>query len=367
MDMKFILPEKNELNSNERIKSIEGCLGFYVTDHGRIGDGFLGKWKNTYLTVYGYEKVYIPIVRNNIKYTGKNKSVHRIVGQAFVNNPNNNPHINHIDGIKTNNHYTNLEWVTPKENVDHAIRIGLLKPNIIKIYQYDMYGNYIQSYSKTKLASNIITKGQFPMYPRKNNNIEDLKKGIIVSSGGYIWMNNYINSDELKKYFPIRQYDKNTGKLINSFFSMTTATKYMKYKSLSSIKQSIDAGYSAKGYIWKNKSYLENGHIDIDILKELKSQLKPNKRYKQIQGYLTYYITDHGRVWSNYSKKWMSIYKPKDKNNLAVRVNKSTYYISRLVVQHFVSVDIDKNVYVIHKDGNSYNNHYTNLKIIKKV
>lgn len=55
------------------------------------------------------------------------KLVHRLVAQAFVPNPDNLPWVNHKDLNKRNNHYTNLEWTTEKENVDHAIRTGAFK------------------------------------------------------------------------------------------------------------------------------------------------------------------------------------------------------------------------------------------------
>ena len=58
----------------------------------------------------------------------KNFGIHVLVARAFIPNPENKTTVNHIDGDKTNNRTDNLEWNTQKENQNHAIKTGLLKP-----------------------------------------------------------------------------------------------------------------------------------------------------------------------------------------------------------------------------------------------
>ena len=76
----------------------------------------------------GYLRVCFCI--NNIK---SYHYIHRLVAGKFIPNPNNLPQVNHIDGNKHNNDVSNLEWVTAKENMVHAVDTGLInKDNRIK-------------------------------------------------------------------------------------------------------------------------------------------------------------------------------------------------------------------------------------------
>ena len=59
---------------------------------------------------------------------GKRKSylVHRLVAFAFIENKESKPDINHKDGNPLNNDVSNLEWCTKSENMQHAIKSGLI-------------------------------------------------------------------------------------------------------------------------------------------------------------------------------------------------------------------------------------------------
>lgn len=70
----------------------------------------------------GYMRVYL-----NDNGRTKFVSVHRLVAIAFIENPENKPQVNHIDGNKKNNNATNLEWCTNSENQIHAYKLGLNK------------------------------------------------------------------------------------------------------------------------------------------------------------------------------------------------------------------------------------------------
>ena len=83
-------------------------------------------------------------------------ALHRLVALAFLENIDNKPFVNHIDGNKTNNCLDNLEWVTCSENNSHAHKIGLTKGYTRKIIQYDLEMNKINNFVSIIEASNTL-------------------------------------------------------------------------------------------------------------------------------------------------------------------------------------------------------------------
>lgn len=110
----------------EEWRDIAGYEGLYqVSNLGNVKSLGNGKARNpnwckehilkNQLTRYGYLKV--PLSKNG---KVKNYLVHRLVGKVFIPNPDNLPQVNHKDECKTNNCVDNLEWCTPKYNLNYG-------------------------------------------------------------------------------------------------------------------------------------------------------------------------------------------------------------------------------------------------------
>lgn len=94
---------------------------YQVSTHGNVRNiktGYILKPQLSKSSIYGQGRYY-KVVLWKSKHGGKNFSVHRLVAQAFIPNPDNLPQINHKDHNPFNNHVDNLEWCTAKYNCNH--------------------------------------------------------------------------------------------------------------------------------------------------------------------------------------------------------------------------------------------------------
>lgn len=195
--------------------------------------------KNGYLS-------YMLTLSNGIK---KRLYAHRLVAEYFIpNNDINKIQVNHIDGNKLNNNIENLEWVTPSENIQHAVSNGLIKTKTY--YCFDKNKNYIKSYTKKELEKEFgesadivlctnsliknITRG-FYWHDKQNNNFliqEDCKPGVART---------------------VYQYDLEYN-LIGTYASAAEAARVNNFKTPSRISDVCNGrGKTYKGYIWTRK------------------------------------------------------------------------------------------------------------------
>jgi len=87
----------------------------------------------------------------------RNCKVHREVAITFIPNPENYPVVNHIDGVKLNNHKDNLEWCTISHNTKHSYKLGFLsqagEKNNACIYNDDVVDKVINGYNGGSIAA----------------------------------------------------------------------------------------------------------------------------------------------------------------------------------------------------------------------
>ncbi len=99
----------------EEWKPIKGFDGYLISNFGRV---WSDKQKKRFMKPHDTGRYYM--VGLYIKNKAYQKSVHRLVAEAFIPNPNNYPQVNHKDEVKTNNRADNLEWCTSKYNNNYG-------------------------------------------------------------------------------------------------------------------------------------------------------------------------------------------------------------------------------------------------------
>lgn len=109
-------------DDGSEIRPVPGFAGYFVSEagqvfstvrgfHYRLKPGRTGRGYLSFVMVVGGKKTSL--------------AVHRAVALAFIDNPRGLRCVNHKDANKRNNHRSNLEWCTQRENTDHAVANNL--------------------------------------------------------------------------------------------------------------------------------------------------------------------------------------------------------------------------------------------------
>lgn len=113
------------------------------------------------VSLHGYQNI-------SLSKNGKVKThlVHRLVAKAFLENKEDREQVNHKDCSKTNNNVDNLEWVTPQENIDHAVENQLQRVqsgennNMVKLTEKDVL--FIREMLEDGLTAYSIHRDYYP-------------------------------------------------------------------------------------------------------------------------------------------------------------------------------------------------------------
>lgn len=155
------------MNYNEVWKDVKGYEGRYqVSNLGNVKTlDFMGRGIEINLkksiSPQGYEVA---------KVGDKIQLVHRLVAEAFIENPYNYPIVNHIDENKTNNVASNLEWCTHSYNLCYGKRLGKVRKPVIAINKQgeaERYGSVKSASEAMGVTSTAISQALIKGYTCK--------------------------------------------------------------------------------------------------------------------------------------------------------------------------------------------------------
>lgn len=233
----------------------------------------------------------------NLSINGKKKdySVHRLVAQNFIPNPNNYPVVNHIDGNKINNNMSNLEWVTHSENRQHSYDNNLCnKRDKQEKYVEDLENEYWKQFHDTNyyisnlgrvrnIKNNNLLNGTISEdgYKRCTLRINGKSKSYLIHRLVYFTFNpeiqendkfviNHINGDKTDNKIENLEYITKSENVLHGKYALDSKkgkkkcfridenniTK--KYESLTNAAKDINGTVSGISHAIKNKNKYMN-------------------------------------------------------------------------------------------------------------
>lgn len=209
-------------------KTIHDCQRYEISDNGSVRNKETGLVLKNAIDRYGYPKIQVTRDNGSRRYA----TVHRLVAEAFIEKIDGCDQVNHINGDKTCNHVSNLEWITGKDNIIHSYENGLNENrNPIKVT--DTLTNDIRFIRSLKAFANEIGTPLSVMVPlircSKTNPILGRYQIEILDEVRLFSRSNTINFGE-----PLFVKDMVTGK-IDQYPSILIASYFTGVRCLSNI------------------------------------------------------------------------------------------------------------------------------------